>query len=428
MKWRLLISGGLVLGLVLLAVAATLYRNPDADRLRATLIADPLLGPPHLVPAQGDSRAVVFLFSGLDGWDSNAATLAEQLSGAGITVVGIDVKAALPLLSKAAGDCVDPQWRVQHLSHEIQRALSLPRYRLPILAGVGAGGDLAARIAESATPAVLGGAIVVDPVPALGRPICNTGDDHLGAPVTRLPTGTGDGQGGLFRALSERADAPSGTEAELADLPVTELPAAADRNTLAIVYSGDGGWRDLDKSIAEYLAAHGVPTVGLDMLRYYWTWKSPADSAADLSRLIRHYRAAWGIDRVVLVGYSFGADVMPALYNLLPPEDRTHVAQISLLALSASADFEVTVGSFLSAKTDRAQPVRPDLERIDPAMLQCFQGRDDGDAICDSLGGRGVSVVTTPGGHHFDGDYDALAQHILDRLAQRLATAPAVER
>ena len=85
--------------------------------------------------------------------------------------------------------------------------------------------------------------------------------------------------------------------------------------------------------------------VGIDSLRYFWSERRPDAAAADLSRIIAHYGEAWGRRRIILVGYSFGADALPFLYNRLPEADRQAVARISLLALSRSADFEVHVGS-----------------------------------------------------------------------------------
>ena len=69
-------------------------------------------------------------------------------------------------------------------------------------------------------------------------------------------------------ALAQAA-APAGEA--LADLPLALLPAAARHDTMAIVLSGDGGWRDIDRELGEALSQAGVPTVGIDSLRYFWT-------------------------------------------------------------------------------------------------------------------------------------------------------------
>ncbi|MEV9163440.1 AcvB/VirJ family lysyl-phosphatidylglycerol hydrolase, partial [Klebsiella pneumoniae] len=77
-------------------------------------------------------------------------------------------------------------------------------------------------------------------------------------------------------------------------LPVLEVPAAQPSDIVTLFYSGDGGWRDLDKDSAEHMASMGYPVVGIDTLRYYWQHKSPEQSAADLSKLMQHYREKWG--------------------------------------------------------------------------------------------------------------------------------------
>jgi type IV secretory pathway VirJ component len=79
---------------------------------------------------------------------------------------------------------------------------------------------------------------------------------------------------------------------------------------LAIVISGDGGWRDLDRTIAEKLRSQGVSVVGWDSLRYFWSRKTPAQVARDLGAVIDTYTARWGASKVALVGYSFGAGVL----------------------------------------------------------------------------------------------------------------------
>jgi type IV secretory pathway VirJ component len=48
--------------------------------------------------------------------------------------------------------------------------------------------------------------------------------------------------------------------------------------------------------------------------------------------------------------------------------------------------------------------------------MQCFYGQDEGDSACPELARRGVEVIRTLGGHHFNGDYAALSRDIMARL------------
>lgn len=418
MTMRGVIMGLLVAGLAALTVPAWWVHRHDIAPSWVHLPVDGLLGPVRVMQAMGrQDGPVVMLLSGPEGWDARSGHLARRLVHAGVVVIGLDLKEVTARIAAADGECVDPSWALQDVAHAAQRGLGLKHYQLPVLAGIGAGADMAVAMAGTGTPAILGGAVAVDEAKGpLPKPFC-ANPQGAQVPVVR-PSGGGRPGERLIAEMTRRAEAQGADE--LSDLPLTELPADAKHGVLAIVYSGDGGWRDLDKDIAEYLQAQGVPTVGLDMLRYYWAWRSPEDSAVDLSRLITHYRKAWGVEKVVLIGYSFGADVMPALYNLLPAEQRDSVVQVSLLALSAKANFEVTVGEFLTANSESTQPTKPDLDRIAPGILQCFEGREDADGVCDTLTGTGVEVVATEGGHHFDGNYEALAARILAGVGTRM--------
>jgi type IV secretory pathway VirJ component len=211
------------------------------------------------------------------------------------------------------------------------------------------------------------------------------------------------------------------------DLPgsLVEMRATGANDVLVILLSGDGGWRDLDRTIATYMQSHGTSVVGWDSLRYFWHAKTPERVGSDLGEVIRRYTKEWGARDVVLVGFSFGADVLPFAYNRLGDEERGKVKQMSLLALSKQADFEIRVTGWLGAKSAAgAPPVGPELDRVPAGILQCFYGEEDDDSNCPDIASRGVEEVRTTGDHHFDGDYEALARRILDGAARRRA-APA---
>lgn len=142
---------------------------------------------------------------------------------------------------------------------------------------------------------------------------------------------------------------------------MVEVPAGQTTDTVTLFLSGDGGWRDLDRDVAGEMAKLGYPVVGIDTLRYYWQHKTPEQSAADLSELMQHYRQKWGTKRFVLTGYSFGADVLPAIYNRLPVEDQQRIDAVMLLAFARSGSFEIEVEGWLGkegqeAPTDRKWP------------------------------------------------------------------------
>ncbi|WP_158806912.1 virulence factor family protein [Beijerinckia sp. L45] len=209
---------------------------------------------------------------------------------------------------------------------------------------------------------------------------------------------------------------------DVSALPIIPLPVDAPSRMMAVVLSGDGGWRDLDKRLADRIQSMGVPVVGWDSLRYFWRVKTPAQTAADLAAVLEEYSTKWKADKIALIGYSFGADVLPFLYDRLAPTLRAKVTMVSLLGLESKADWEITVTGWLGAPpSDAAIPVAPALASMPAGLIQCFYGAEESESACPLLDADHVELVKTAGGHHFGHDYDSIAQTIMDGFQRRAA-------
>jgi type IV secretory pathway VirJ component len=216
--------------------------------------------------------------------------------------------------------------------------------------------------------------------------------------------------------LARNAPASAATAPDaLKDLPIVSVaaqPGTAPSYAFAIMLSGDGGWAGLDKEVAAALSANGIPVVGLDSLRYFWTARTPEGLAADLSRIIDYYVTQLGKQRVLLVGYSQGADVLPFAVNRLTPAARSHVALMAIMGMSEHALFEFHMSNWIS-DDNSGPPTLPEVARIGGMTVLCIYGEDETDSLCPRLDPHKVAIVKLKGGHHFDGDYAALARTIM---------------
>ena len=410
-------------------------------------------GTVHVTRPTGTMRGFVVLFSRGPAWGDSDRRAAEALSGRGAYVLGVDTEAYLLRIGSTKEACHHMPGDAEALSHQIEREQGTPDYEAPIMAGVGAGGMLAESALAEAPANTIAGAVSIDPTASLdprARPCAAetagpalpgfwavattpaltpaaadmlTGLQARGVTLIRDRQSTPRSEADTLLALiAPHLGRPQYTPEDVADLPLIELPASHRSDLLAVVISGDGGWRDIDKSIAEELRKDGVAVVGWDSLRYFWAEKSPAQTARDLARVLRRYAALWGARHFALVGYSFGADVMPFAYNRLPPDLRGRVSLMALLGFAPAADFEIRVAGWLGLPpSDKALPVKDAIAKVPPALVQCFYGADEDDTFCPKLAGTGVHVIRMDGNHHFDGNYRALARTILDGLKQRLA-------
>ncbi|WP_264311954.1 virulence factor family protein [Pseudomonas putida] len=210
-------------------------------------------------------------------------------------------------------------------------------------------------------------------------------------------------------------------------IPVVEVPAGQTTDTVTLFLSGDGGWRDLDRDVAGEMAKLGYPVVGIDTLRYYWQHKTPEQSAADLSELMQHYRQKWGTKRFVLTGYSFGADVLPAIYNRLPAEDQQRIDAVMLLAFARSGSFEIEVEGWLGKEGQEA-PTGPEMAKLPASKVVCVYGVEETDESgCTEKTAVGERLKL-PGGHHFDENYPALAKRLIGEIETRQGKSSVAEQ
>jgi type IV secretory pathway VirJ component len=181
-----------------------------------------------------------------------------------------------------------------------------------------------------------------------------------------------------------------------------------------VLLSGDGGWAGIDKSLGVAFAAQGVPVAGFDSLRYFWSARTPDELAADLDRIIRYYAARWGRSEVLLVGYSQGADVLPFALNRLPPATRASVRLTALLGPGQKASFEFHLANWIGPSGDLS--IAPEALKLSAADTLCIYGQEEKDSLCPELSPGHVQAMPLAGGHHFGGEYGALAARILDAM------------
>lgn len=221
-------------------------------------------------------------------------------------------------------------------------------------------------------------------------------------------------------------ETPGVENGRMRPLPLRALPAAegGTGRAFAIVLTGDGPTGGTGKRVAADLAAHGIPSVIWHSLRYYWSPRTPEQAARDLDAVIRHYGGAWGREKVVLVGYSMGADVLPFLINRLPEDTKSRIGGVALLALAHDAVFEFRIEQWWRTSSAPRYATRPEVEKLAGLPVLCVWGRGDDKAACPTMGTAPLTVIDLGGGHHFEGDRPRLLR-VVRELASRADGQPA---
>ena len=429
-------------------------------------------GTVHVYSPTGTPLSVAIFVSGDGGWELGVINMARALRSMRALVIGVNVQEYFASLRRAAqradAHCQMIAADFESLSHQVQKQLGLREYHVPVLVGYSSGATVVYATLVQSPPGTFAGALslgfcadqdfagaalcpgnglhytqnaqhalVFEPATNLKQhwlalqgqqdQVCapHAADEFAaqvaGGALVKLPL-VGHGFSvernwmPQFRAayaqLAARPPVSAGATPEISDLPLQEVHATAAAPEFALLLTGDGGWAGLDQELAARLAAKGVPTVALNSLKYFWTGRTPEQTAGDVTRVLRHYLASWHAQRVLLIGYSFGADVLPFVVNRLPPDVRAQVASLSLLGLDAHASFEIHLAEWVS-DTDAGPATRPELEALKELPILCIYGEHEADSICPQLTGGRITREQVGKGHHFSGEYALLADRIV---------------
>lgn len=213
----------------------------------------------------------------------------------------------------------------------------------------------------------------------------------------------------LLLAFSCRANA----QAPGSSLPLNLVPSTSDNSRSLVIYiSGDGGWNSFSQGFTKELAGKGYPVVSLNASKYFWKKKTAAQAAADITLLIDQYCRAWNRSKVSIIGYSFGADVAPFIFNKLPPEVRAKIQTLTLLSPSSSTDFEIHIMGMMGGNTNGSN-VPAEINKLASVPVLIISGADEKDFPFEQLTVKKVIRKTITGGHHYDGNFAAVVSMII---------------
>jgi len=425
----------------------------------------------HVYRGSARPTHVVIFISGDGGWNLGVNDMAQELARLDSLVVGIDISVYLKHLATESGACTYSAATFEELSQFLEKYYGYPDYVPPVLVGYSSGATLVYATLAQAPPNTFRGGISLGFCPDLPllRPLCHGSGllyernqktksftflpvPHLQTPwitlqgdldrvcnaadAARFVTQTGNarlvrlpkvGHGfsvprnwlpqlrESFTQLVTEVQKPAlANPPALSGLPLVEVTVKNPGKTFAIIVSGDGGWASIDKSLADALAADGIPSVGLDSLHYFWTKRTPEEAGKALQAIVQFYLANWKMEKIILIGYSRGADVLPFMVNRLPPESVSHIALITLVGAAHSVDFELHMSDWLPGEARRAPyKILPEVEKLAGHKLLCIYGEDESAPLCPDLESASFKSIKVPGGHHFRGDYKGLAELIL---------------
>ncbi|WDF70527.1 virulence factor [Sphingobacterium oryzagri] len=424
----------------------------------------------------GQPGALVLFVSGDGGWQHGVINMARYLAMQGALVAGIDAKIYKTALASQKSGCLYPAADFEQLSMMLQKKYQFKDYQKPLLVGYSYGATLVyGLLAQAPAGTFLGGIALgfspdlelprmlcsgsglsshawkakntyyLDPVKALTSPlfvlngvkdeVCDyqaTAEFLKGMEQAELVSLPLVGHGfsiadhwlpqfkntyqkitGMTAVKNKPTNHPWNIQTTL---PIYVLPSKESRESkLLFLLSGDGGWTSFDQGLAAAYVKKGFTVIGLDAQKYFWQKRSPEEATSAISNILTQYTRQHPQASISLMGYSFGACVIPFIANRLRGQLKESLKEVILLSPDVSGDFEIHVADMLSFGRGRAPyDVVAEFKKTAGVRRICLFGDTEDATIAQAFKRIGVPVDILPGGHHYNNDFNEIVDRTLN--------------
>lgn len=197
------------------------------------------------------------------------------------------------------------------------------------------------------------------------------------------------------------------------DLPAARIDPA---KPAIVMLSGDMGDRlGMTPKVAARLNRRGYAIVTVNSLTYF----SPRRTAAEAARLIEDAMTRamklGKTDHVVLIGQSFGADMLHAALAQFTPAARRPINAVVLVVPGEGIIFRASPIELAGFETpdQRGYPTASQLTWV---PVTCIHGAVEAESLCPQLDMPNVRRIVLPGGHKLHSDDRALEASIIPAI------------
>ncbi|MET4897015.1 AcvB/VirJ family lysyl-phosphatidylglycerol hydrolase [Sphingomonadaceae bacterium jetA1] len=206
--------------------------------------------------------------------------------------------------------------------------------------------------------------------------------------------------------------------------PITRYPArGTPQPILVLSFSGDMGLRyGMSGVVADGLSAAGIEVAGVNSPVLFRLRRTRIQIDALITGMVRRAVEEAGDRRLVLLGQSYGSDLLQTGLAHLPADLRRRVAGIILVVPGDTVFFRSDPSGIAYQRRPDAMGIKT-ARTLTWAPLTCIYGMAEKDSLCPLLKGGPARLIAMPGGHYLDHDDPALVARILATVRADAATA-----
>lgn len=198
-------------------------------------------------------------------------------------------------------------------------------------------------------------------------------------------------------------------------LPISALRSSDTTKPLLLYVSGDGGLSNSFSPLLKRMNSLGFSIIGLNAQSYFWKKKKPQRVTEDFTNLLSYYMNAWHCKSYVLIGYSFGADVIPFIENRLPLGLASMNKYTILMSPSKKTDFEIHILGMVGCELGAGYNIPREINKMTGGVT-IFFGREEHKFPMQEINNANIHFAWLPGGHHYHSDVDEIVSRIRETV------------
>ena len=203
-------------------------------------------------------------------------------------------------------------------------------------------------------------------------------------------------------------------------MPAARGGTVPQRRAVALYLSGDMGFHaGLGPAIADRLTRRGITVVTENSLNFFRFRRTPEETGAMITDGLRRAMTVDPGARLLLLGQSFGADVIAPSLPYVPADLRRRIAFIGLIVPGATREWRASPSEIFSIWEPEESAVTA-ARRLSWVPLLCIHGQAEEESLCPALRQANATVVELPGGHALRHDADAASGALVAAIDRAL--------
>lgn len=195
--------------------------------------------------------------------------------------------------------------------------------------------------------------------------------------------------------------------------PVTVWNSDSDKPVIYYI-SGDGGFNTFSKTFAQEIHHFGYDVFALNTKKYFWKKKTPLQASRDSENYLKQIIKNRKNKKIIIVGYSYGADVAPFIYNRFDPDFKKNIQKLIIIGPSKVNDFEIHLQEYVTGSMQYGYSVTNEINHLKNVPFTLIVSDFEYKYFPNTeITLKDYQFVHLPGNHHFSGNTKMLAKSVV---------------